>query len=1001
MSLYVLLALSIGLPQGAAAPAESVVDDQNAVEEALQRQADAELEREGEHPDASCEIVDPRGHTVRLTREGTPWQSWPAMCATLVHYLKLPSTPLDANSVLQVQHNLAPLGYFEKIQCQAPHAKRLECTLKPAHMVKTYRLRGHVPFTLLQEDLRRRVFLRPGTVVLDPEAEIKKQQNRLAAYLVSEGYFEARVTISPTVVDGVEPNEGLHLDIHTEPGFDATIGEIVVRGDMVVPDDKLANIFRHNWIKGIPMRFRPAQFNDDLQAASKWVQDKGFPAAHVQGSFMHDPNTHKVRIELKLIAGSRVDIEFVGNTAFSDKALKGLATFEAAGAVDPVAIDELRRNIVRRYQSKGYVDVQVQPDVQRVDALSLKVRFTIDAGAKMPVRRVRFLGLPKLDVKALHKGVEFLSRPSSIWRNRYWVDNYVARDVRSLTAYLRKQGYSEAQVSAEREPWADESGLDIIFLVNPGARRLVANVELDAGDDKINAGELLPRLEQRAQKPFLLDRAHNDGQEIQAFLASKGYTNVSVEDDIDVPKDDPTAPVTIKHHIHLGPKARIGGMFIRGNMRTSRHILVQEMHSRPGDPLDLAALGLARRRLRSFNIFNTVQLSPLSPQADDPTTWLLLALEERDVKTLDGVASFSSDYRFSVGADYRDRNLFGRTMLLTVQLRLSDASELISPKLRIGNQDLLSINLKAPHPFGLPFDADAQLLYRYLDVTEYRERRMGGIASIGRPLLLRTACKLCPSVAGKLGYELTEAYRIDKVDETDASLSALPDTTIARVIPSINVNRRDNPIDTIRGYNYDLRLELGHPGLAGFLHENATAFYRILTGVQGYYPLGTPFAHRVDEKHKLGGPVVAAGALQYNVAGPWTAHGAVPASETFGYGGDFSVRGLINRASTQQIDNAHYMVTGSFELRWYAVPDLGFGTIQLAGFVDMGTVAMSLDTLFAQSTVSVGPVLRYVTPIGPLSLAYGKAVVLPAALKAAPDAAPPNGRVHLTFGYSF
>jgi outer membrane protein assembly factor BamA len=948
-----------------------------------------------------CQVQDARGHTVLLERMAEPWSGWPALCNTLVRYMALPSGSVDAQTMQHISENMAPLGYFEQVSCRPTDAVGVHCRLTPAIMVHSYSLHGHVPLTLLQEDLRRRVFMRPGTIVHDVAAETRKQQERLQAYLVAEGYFAAQVSIQTHTTDGVEPNAGLHLAITTMPGSASTVGEVAVHGDQAVPDGVLAQVFRHRWVTGMPMRFRPAQFADDVAEATRRLQAAGWPAAHITGTFTHDAVRHKVHIRLQVNAGQQVTVRFCGNTAFSDKALRRLANFEAAGAIDAAAVEALRQQVVRRYQGKGFAEVQVQPSSARIDATRQEITFAITAGRRLPVGAVRLIGLADVDARALREHAELITRPSGAWRHRYWVDGYVAHDARTLQRALRAMGYAEAQVRAERQIWPDGAGLDVVFAIDPGPRRLVHTLQLDAAGAPFDANSMRPRLSLAPQRPFVADAVEGDAHTLQAALAAQGYTTAEVDGEADLPPPGTPGDVDVRLHVRPGPRARVGGVFMRGNLRTAEGVLYQELHSRPGDPLDLAAIGAARRRLRAYSIFNTVQLSPLTPQPDDPTTWLLLGLEEREVRTLDGVASFSSDYRFGVGVDYRDRNVFGRTMQLSTQLRVSNASELLPARVRIGNQDLLNVTLRAPRPFGLPLDAEAQLLYRYQDVVEFRERRMGGGGSISRPLLQARACKFCPDIMGRLGYELTEAYRVDNTSDGQTAGGALPDTTIARLIPIVDVSRRDSPIDTTQGYNFNLRLELGHPALAGFLHRGATAFWRLLAGVQGYVPLGTPLALHLDEHRTLGGPFVLAAALQYNAAGPWTRHGAVPPSETFGYGGDFSVRGLANRASTQQFDNAHYMVTGSVELRWYAIPNLGFGTIQLAGFADVGSVSADLRHVLHSVTVTAGPVLRYVTPIGPLSLAYGRALMLPDALRAAPRAAPPHGRVHFTFGYSF
>src|SRR6185437_8168282 len=108
----------------------------------------------------------------------------------------------------------------------------------------------------------------------------------------------------------------------------------------------------------------------------------------------------------------------------------------------------------------------------------------------------------------------------------------------------------------------------------------------------------------------------------------------------------------------------------------------------------------------------------------------------------------------------------------------------------------------------------------------------------------------------------------------------------------LSIDKRDSPIDPHKGYRWDGRLDIAHPVLAGPFYNDAHAFWRIITSIQGFVTLGTPLARRIDENRRIGGPLVAALSLQYNAAGPWSHNGYVPVSESFAYGGDFSVRGL-------------------------------------------------------------------------------------------------------------
>ncbi|RYF11560.1 MAG: hypothetical protein EOO40_03120 [Deltaproteobacteria bacterium] len=214
-------------------------------------------------------------------------------------------------------------------------------------------------------------------------------------------------------------------------------------------------------------------------------------------------------------------------------------------------------------------------------------------------------------------------------------------------------------------------------------------------------------------------------------------------------------------------------------------------------------------------------------------------------------------------------------------------------------------------------------------------------------------------------------------------------------MPSLLFDTRDAPLDPHRGWALDGRFELGLPAFAGPL-PGAAPFWRTLVGAQGYIRLATAHLWRLEAGDYVGGDLVLALSLSYDAAGPIGAGGFVPSSETFAYGGDFSVRGLPKDASRAAIE-ALAAATASAELRLYLLR-LGFGTLQLAGFVDLGTVAGSSDGLFVQTTCTAGPALRYVTPVGPLSLAWGLPMHMAPALR---DVAPPHGRLHFSFGYAF
>ena len=970
-----------------------------------------------------CRVRHGDGAWITLTMELLPRPKLMRECQRVADYLALPKAPLPPFAASEAEAALRRLGYFKDIRCNLTDPGNLSCAMVSIPIVRSVKIRGHLPMALLEEDVRRRVSLRPGALMPDMTEALHRQALRLESYLRGEGYFDAVVALTPRRVRGTGLNQDVHLDIDVSARSTAKVRRIQFEGDPILPTQKLAWPFWQRGFLGIPRPFRPSLLADNVEAATQLLRDQGYVGAHLQASFTHHPEAKAVDVTVRVAPGRRVHVHFVGNTVFSDRRLRLLAPFAASGAVDAVAVEELRMSIVRLYQEKGYAEVDVQASIGRSEGRDIEVTYIIDAGERYSVTAVVFKNAGLLQPALLMHEGKLLQRPSSRWTRRRWVDAFVQHDESYLTGLLRAQGLAEATVTARKKPGAWPNSLTLTYDIDLGPSRRVVDVAIEGAPDDVDVAQLKKHLKMRAGGPFVSGGIESDVSDIEGKLATLGYITASVQATLSLPSGPSFAteqalieatrgnttgtavPVSVRYTLAPGPQARLGGIFIHGNFRTRSRTLLQEMNTRVGQPINLAAVGAARRSLRNLNLFNAVQLTPAHSSLGTSHTWLVLAVEERNVRSLEAVGAFSSDFRFSVGADFKDANVLGRAMLLTLTARLANANNLAWHPLRIGDQDLLEARLRAPHPFGWPLTTEASAMYRYRDVHSYRERRLTGQAALIKPVLSQMTCRLCPDVTTRLTYELTEAYFWDKSnDNNPATMPSDPNvgaTTIARIIPKVTLSRRDSPTDPRRGTALDAAFEVAHPVLAGNLGERASAFMRVLVGAQGFVPLGKPVRVPIRRGWVLGGPLILATATSFNMALPYGRRGGVPTSESFGYGGDLSVRGLRNRASTIQLDDAHFMFTASAELRWYALEHLGPGDLQLAAFIDSGTVAATAKDLYGEHTLSLGPALRYVTPFGPVSLAYGKAVVLPPALWGAPREAPRKGRVHITFGYAF
>jgi outer membrane protein insertion porin family len=937
--------------------------------------------------EARCSVAgavgdEPRG-TVTLELEGSDWRGWPARCRDLGPYLHAGPPPYDHTTAQQTEVALRATGYFARAACEAGgDGTELICKLTPQPIVRSVGLSGHVPFLLLAEDVRRRIFLRSGALLDEHTPVLERQARRLEDYFTSEGYFASHVNVESGDVPGAEPNQGVHITAEIAAGPTVVLRSLAVEGDDVVAHEELWERLSHPLFLFFGQaRFQPAQFKADLESLTHFYQRQGWPEARVRGDYRIDTGAGTADVTLQVTVGPKLIMKFSGNEALDSDTLTRLATFAEAGVFDAVEVESTTHAIVTAFQKKGFFDVRVRSATSaRRDLVVLS--YVITQGPEADISAVRFAGNHAFDASRLQG--ELLTRPTSFLVGHHWVDEWVETDLRTLTTTYRNAGYAQARIEASRQ-LAENGRLEVTFTIDEGPQRQVDTFEVEGLPPEVPAGSLETHLKLRKGEPYVPDRAAADESEILGALAAYGYAQAAVEHQI----DDKTLNVTVRYLVRPGPRASFGGLFLRGNFRTRASYLASEVGLVPGQPLDLVALGRARRRLRDLGVFGSIDLRPIGLTPLRADTWMLLAVEESEQRSLDAVLGYATDEHFSVGADYRDNNFLGRAIRLDGLARLSNASEVLFPA-RIGNRDRLQLGLRLPRPWSLPADLQALASYDFQRQPLFRERRVGATAGLVHTVVDRRDCPRCVGIVTALGYELVSTDYVAFAPST-INPSTTPQGTIARLVPNASFDGRDSFVDPHRGFYADARFEMASRYFAPV--EGGASFVRLLLSAQLYVRLATLLREHLEEKGTLGGPLVLALATSYGAAHPWMGTSTMPASETFAYGGDNSVRGIPDRASSVAFPGALQLSVDTVELRWYAWQG-AFGVLQLAAFADAGTVAYTFTSLYRNLTLTAGPILRYVLPVGPLSVAYGWPVVRGTDI-------PAGGRLHISFGYAF
>src|SRR5690606_30715916 len=177
------------------------------------------------------------------------------------------------------------------------------------------------------DDLIKEADLKKGKKVT--EGFLANTKNYLTNKYKKEGYLNTKVNINTIKSDTVETNNEVKMVVAIDRGEKVKVGEIDFQGNEQLSDKKLRKamkntkqkVFGRFWKKS---KFIPEDFETDLTSIIEAYKEKGYRDARVLTDTIVSKNDKTIDIGITLEEGNKYyfgDIDFVGNTAYSDQQL--------------------------------------------------------------------------------------------------------------------------------------------------------------------------------------------------------------------------------------------------------------------------------------------------------------------------------------------------------------------------------------------------------------------------------------------------------------------------------------------------------------------------------------------------------------------------------------------------------------------------------------------------------------------------------------------------------
>lgn len=700
-------------------------------------------------------------------------------------------------------------------------------------------------------------------------------------------------------------------------------------------------------------------------------------------------------------------------------------TFKQSHIVDESQIQASIEALKEVLRSRGYANatVEVGPR-QRLPDNGVSILFRISPGIPLPVRTIELLGFDQLTFNDLLEELDLWVKPRSLWNSGHITIQALEHDRALITNFFVRHGFHAATVKPVLQQGSDD--LKLSYLIDTGERRIVSRIEFSNDDPKLTQEFLqdwnvcsqmeILRSENKATvtcRPFpFVEKDVEDAQiKLVGLYSQNGYLKANARYHYEIENNAATLFFDfLPQEMH---KAKVAELFVDGNIETYRSVIARELGYEnivPGAyfvPLNLEP-GL--RRLRAYNVFSKLTLDPVENKKDPDFRRLFLELIERPTLGLDFNVTFDSDRLFNIGVDLEEENLFGTLLQIETSLKFG---------LFIGRESKFGNVLTWPRFFGTPMEIELtapELLYEKLPSSTTRTLAQ-------RHARLKTALEFNWIFLNILRPSFEFLFRLDQWQydtipitsfwDLDGLSLVLQERPTLRAVakPSLTIGWFDDLFDPRLGYKLRGSLHLSGPGMSS-PSVPYTVFDLEATGYASLGPL-TFAANLRLKRGVISDPFnnwsvlneEADFKLLGGIFGPRSY-----AQDAIGIFGPLRSNGepvIENGVPVQKLHPGDFSLLSSLEVRFPLVKKLLFGKLNGAVFADLGYVGICDSAFYCFNTipgqpdphqlgVSVGAALRFVLPVGPLSVDYAVSPIHTGNGLFGREA-----RLNLQFGYTF
>ncbi len=622
-----------------------------------------------------------------------------------------------------------------------------------------------------------------------------------------------------------------------------------------------------------------------------------------------------------------------GTDEIKKKDVRDAANISVNSILNPTSLNNAVERIKELYKSKGYYNTRVAAKLSYPAKDKVEVHFIVHEGKKVYIGKISFNGNKTFDDSDLRDVIKTSTRGWFSWITDSGIlkMDVLNHDTERLGAFYRNHGFIEAKIGDPIVKQKDGK-IHITFPIQEGPRYRVGTVDIQ-GDLIEGKNKLLSLLKIREEKFLNRKVLRDDILRLTDLYAEHGYAFAEIRPQINSAPTGKRVNIVLK--VNKGVLVHFNRIEIEGNTRTRDNVIRRELTVKEGGIFDSRAIRKSTENLQRLNFFKDVSVTP-KPTVNPDQMNVLVKVKEKSTGQFSVGAGYSSSDSLMFMSEISESNLMGTGNRLALAANLSSVAT------------RFNLSYTNPRVFDSRVLAGIDLYNWRRIYDDYTKNSRGGALRFGQPFFEK--------------WRLFYSYSYVTTTLSDVADNAswiIKQSEDIKVTSAIQVGLSRDTRNRYYGASTGSKNAISIKDAGGILGGDAQ-FTKVEISSSWYFPLPLDCVFHVKG---------AAGQAFANESEK------LPVYEHFYLGGLGSIRGFKSAHISPKDPVTGERIGG--DKMWYGNIEVIFPLVKNAGlrgvvFTDFGNVyAVGHRWDFSSVKKSVGIGFRWLSPMGPLRLAWG------------------------------